>query len=94
MADDQQDPSGLVDMARGIYKKANDWWSKIPTPGYNPDQRTPHQKAIDEMNKQATDKGVQDATKSYATQTAAQKKATPAPTPGKIVTSKAQRKKM
>ena len=92
---DQQDPSGLVDMARGIYKKANDWWSKIPTPGYKGDQKSEHDKAIQEMNKRATDKSVQDATKSFATQTPAQKKGTPQSTPGKIITQKAgPRKKM
>ena len=82
----------IVDDARGAYKKVNDWMNKIP--GGNP-QTSDHDKAIQEMTKKATDKGVQDATKSFATQTAAQKKTAPAPTPGKIITSKAgPRKKM
>ena len=83
----------LVDVVKGAYKKANDWLSKVPTPGYNQDQKTPHQKAIDEMNKQANDKRVQDATKTYATQTAAQKKSTPAPTPGKTAIKTGPRKR-
>ena len=83
----------IVDDARGAYKKVNDFFSKVPTPGAG--QPSDHDKAIQEMTKKATDKGVQDATKSFATQTAAQKKTAPAPTPGKIITSKAgPRKKM
>lgn len=94
MADEQEDPSGLVDMARGIYKKANDWISKISTPDYKPDQQSDHDKAIADMNKKLNDQRVADANKTYATQTAAQKKSTPAPT-GKIITQKAgPRKKM
>ena len=81
----------IVDDARGVYKKVNDWISKVP--GGTP--TSDHDKAIQEMSKQATDKGVQDATKSFATQTAAQKKGTPAATPGKVITTKAgPRKKM
>lgn len=83
----------IIDVAKGAYKKVNDFFSHVPTPGYDP--KSDHDKAIDEMNKQAQAKRVQDATKSFATQTAAQKKGTPAPTPGKIVIQKAgPRKKM
>lgn len=84
----------IVDDAKGAYKKVNDFFSKIPTPGYKPDQQSDHDKAIAEMNKKLNDQRVADANKTFATQTAAQKKATPAPT-GKIITQKAgPRKKM
>ena len=83
----------LVDVVKGAYKKANDWLSKVPTPGYKPDQQSDHDKAVQEMNKQANDKRVQDATKTYATQTAAQKKVTPAPTPGKTIIKTGPRKR-
>jgi len=81
----------IVDDARGAYKKVNDWMNKIPG-GTTPSD---HDKAIQDMTKKATDQRAADATKSFATQTAAQKKTAPAPTPGKIITSKAgPRKKM
>lgn len=84
----------IVDVAKGAYKKVNDFFSKIPTPGYKPDQQSDHDKAIADVNKKLNDQRVADATKTYATQTAAQKKSTPAPT-GKIITQKAgPRKKM
>jgi len=89
--DDQQE-SPLIDMARGIYKGANDLINKIPSFSPKPDA---HQQAIDEMNKQANDRWVQDTNKTYIhpTQTAAQKKSTPAPTPGKIMTKASPRKR-
>lgn len=92
--DDLEGKSPLIDMARGVYKKANDWISKIPTPGYKPDQQSDHDKAVADMNKKLNDQRVADANKTYVTQTAAQKKSTPAPT-GKIITQKSgPRKKM
>lgn len=81
MAYDDQDPGGAVianitDPIKGAYKKANDWLNKIPTP----DNTSAHDKAVGVMNKAADDKTVQDANKTYmhSTQTAAQKKSTPA----------------
>jgi len=75
------EPSGLVDMARGIYKKANDLVSKVPTPFYKPAQPSDHDKAVQDMNKQADDKTVQDANKSFIhpTQTKAQSRPAVAP---------------
>ena len=91
---DQDDDSPLVSMARGIYKGANDLINKIPTPGLKSSQESDHDVAIKQMNKQANDKTVADANKTYIpTQTAAQKKGTPAPTPGKTMIKPAQRKR-
>lgn len=69
----------------GAYKKANDFFHGIPSV----DQKSEHDKAIDEMNKQQRIKDVQSATKSFAhdTQTPAQKKIAPAQS-GKTQTSK------
>jgi hypothetical protein len=95
--DDQSLGDTVKDEMFGAYKKANDWvrnkLSSVPTPGYG--QPSDHDKAIADVNKQLNDQRAADATKSFATQTAAQKKTAPQPTPGKIVTSKAgPRKKM
>lgn len=71
----------LVDVVKGAYKKFNDLTGRIPTPGYKPpDDSKPDTSWHDQK--------VQEATKTFATQTAAQKKATPAQTPGKTVTQK------
>jgi hypothetical protein len=61
MADDD---FPLIDDAKGLYKRANDWISKIPTPGYKP----PSQSADPGMVKDATDSFV------HAAQTKAQKR--------------------
>jgi hypothetical protein len=95
MPDDQQESeSPLLDMARGAYKGVNDLINKIPTPGYKP-QQSDHDKAVQDMNKKATDQGVQDANKSFIhdTQTPAQKKSPPARTSAKVVVKVAQRKR-
>ena len=89
----QQDAGNtILDDITGPFKKANDFLTNLGKSV--PEQKTAHQKAIDEMNKQANDKTVQDANKTYATQTTAQKKATPAPTPGKIPVKTGPRKRM
>lgn len=82
----------IIDVAKGAYKKVNDFFSHVPTPGYDP--KTDHDKAVDAMNKKLNDQRVADANKSFATQTAAQKKGTPAPTPGKTMIKTGPRKKM
>jgi len=67
MADD---PSGIIDGIRNAYTKVKNAINSVPTPGYSP-QKSDHDKAIEDMTKQADAKRTADATRSFTVKNSA-----------------------
>ena len=70
MADQDDEPSGILSGAHKAYDTVVGAINKIPTPGFS-FQSSPHDQAIKDRNKLENDKRVQDATKTFTVKTSA-----------------------